>query len=121
VHTMKAYRGVEVQLHSFLTMALDGSQWSVSLPGSFSPRRRATVLIEQEARSAPEAVWTYWSRENYLASVSCRPVRSQVLTTLVRLLGKVRGTHKSFIYCPVKKRVKQTHYRPGQAQMVPEG
>ena len=38
---MKAYRGVEEQLHSFLTMSLDGSQWSVSLPGSFPSREEA--------------------------------------------------------------------------------
>ena len=67
-------------------------------PRKLFARGRATVLIEQEARSAPEVVWALWSRENYLASVSVRPVRRQVLTTLVRLLGKVTGTRKSFIY-----------------------
>ena len=74
---------MEVQLRSFLTMALDGSQWSVSLP-----RGRATLLIEQEARSAPEPVGAFWGRENYLASVSGRPARSQVsvLTTAIPAL-----------------------------------
>jgi hypothetical protein len=27
VHTMKAYRGTEVQLNSLLTLALDGGEW----------------------------------------------------------------------------------------------
>jgi hypothetical protein len=36
---MKAYWGV--QLHTFLTSALDGSEWSASRPGRFTPRERA--------------------------------------------------------------------------------
>jgi hypothetical protein len=35
---MKA--GVEVQLHTFLTSALDGGEWSVSRPGRFIPTER---------------------------------------------------------------------------------
>jgi len=34
---MKAYGGVEVQLHSFLTSALDGGEWSTSRPSRFIP------------------------------------------------------------------------------------
>jgi hypothetical protein len=30
---MKAYWGEEVQLHTFLTSALDGGEWSASRPG----------------------------------------------------------------------------------------
>jgi hypothetical protein len=36
-HTMKTYWGLEVYLHSFLTSALDGGEWSVSLNGHFFP------------------------------------------------------------------------------------
>lgn len=34
-HSMKAYVGEEVQLHAFLTLALDRHKWSVSRPGRF--------------------------------------------------------------------------------------
>jgi hypothetical protein len=35
---MKTYGVVEVQLHAFLTSALDKDEWSVSRPDSFAPR-----------------------------------------------------------------------------------
>jgi len=34
---MKAYGGVEIERHSFLTLALDGSQCSASSPGLYTP------------------------------------------------------------------------------------
>jgi hypothetical protein len=34
----KAYRGSRVQLHSVLTLALDGGEWLTSCPGCFTPR-----------------------------------------------------------------------------------
>jgi hypothetical protein len=34
---MKAYGGVDVKIHVFLTSALDGDEWSVSRPGHFTP------------------------------------------------------------------------------------
>jgi hypothetical protein len=34
--------GVEVYLHTFLTSALDGGEWSASRPGLFTPRERAS-------------------------------------------------------------------------------
>jgi hypothetical protein len=40
-HAMKAYWGVEVYIHEFLTSALDGGEWSGSRPGRFTPRERA--------------------------------------------------------------------------------
>jgi hypothetical protein len=38
---MKAYRGVGVQIHIFLTSALAGGEWSASRPGCFTPGQKA--------------------------------------------------------------------------------
>jgi hypothetical protein len=38
---MKAYGGVDVQIHIFLTLALVGGEWSASRPGRFTPGERA--------------------------------------------------------------------------------
>jgi hypothetical protein len=40
-HNMKAYWGVEVQLHAFLSSVLDGGEFSASHTGRFTPRERA--------------------------------------------------------------------------------
>jgi hypothetical protein len=38
---MKAYWGVEVPLHAFLTSVLDGGEWSASRPGCFTPQGKS--------------------------------------------------------------------------------
>jgi hypothetical protein len=38
---MKAYGGVDVQSHIFLTLALTGGEWSASHPCRFNPGERA--------------------------------------------------------------------------------
>jgi hypothetical protein len=38
-HAMKTYW--EVEVYAFLTLALDGDEWSASRPGRFTPRERA--------------------------------------------------------------------------------
>jgi hypothetical protein len=38
---MKAYGGVDVQIHVFLTSELVGGQWSASRSGRFNPGERA--------------------------------------------------------------------------------
>ena len=40
VHVIKACRGVQVQLPSFLTLALDGGEWSNSRSGLLNPHPR---------------------------------------------------------------------------------
>jgi hypothetical protein len=37
---MKTYGVMEVQLHSFLTLVLDGGEWLASQPGRFTPKER---------------------------------------------------------------------------------
>jgi hypothetical protein len=39
---MKTYGGADVQIHVFLTSALDGGEWSASRPGRFTPGERAS-------------------------------------------------------------------------------
>jgi hypothetical protein len=39
-HTVKKYEEVKVQLHAFLTLALDGDEWSASPPIHFTPREK---------------------------------------------------------------------------------
>jgi hypothetical protein len=38
---MKAYGGVDVYIHIFLTSALAGGEWSASCPSHFTPGERA--------------------------------------------------------------------------------
>jgi len=43
VHAINAYRGTELQRHSFLISALDAGVWSTSHPGCFTLGERAFV------------------------------------------------------------------------------
>ena len=45
MNNMKVYGRLKLQLHSFLTSALDGSQWSVSRLGRFASEGKAPLLI----------------------------------------------------------------------------
>jgi len=36
--------GVEIQLHAFLTSALDGGEWSASRPGRFTSQERTSPI-----------------------------------------------------------------------------
>jgi hypothetical protein len=57
-------RGEELQLLSFLTLALVGGEWSATRPDhSLLP-----VPIGQEAGWVPELVWTQRLEEIYFAS-----------------------------------------------------
>jgi hypothetical protein len=45
---MKAYGGVDVQIHIFLTSALVGGEWSASRPCHFTPGKEAPAPIGYE-------------------------------------------------------------------------
>jgi len=47
LHIMKLYVGVEVQLHSFLTSAIDGGEWSASRSGRFAPNEGALYPLNR--------------------------------------------------------------------------
>ena len=40
-------RGAQVKLHSFLTSALDESEWLISRPGRFLSRERTRYLLDK--------------------------------------------------------------------------
>jgi hypothetical protein len=63
-YAMKAYGGMEVQLHIFLTSALVAGEWLASCPGRFTPGKETPLPIGYEIGWTPEPVWTTWRREN---------------------------------------------------------
>lgn len=56
LHAMKVCGGQEVWLHSFLTLALDAVEWSVSRLDCFTARKRTAVQTELEAAWTPGTV-----------------------------------------------------------------
>jgi hypothetical protein len=52
-HAMKMYRGVEMYLHTFWTLALDRGEWSASHPDNFSPREIAPSILRTGDRVGP--------------------------------------------------------------------
>jgi hypothetical protein len=49
--------------YAFLTSGLDGGEWSASPACRFAPEKEPRVPIRQEARWAPEPVWTWWRKK----------------------------------------------------------
>jgi hypothetical protein len=52
---MKTYGGLDVQTHVFLTSALVEGEWSVSLPGRFTPGERAPDTHRTGSWEGPRA------------------------------------------------------------------
>jgi hypothetical protein len=63
-YAMRAYGGVDVSIHIFLTSALLGGEWSASRPGRFIPGKELPVPIVQEVGWTPGPVWTTWRSNN---------------------------------------------------------
>jgi hypothetical protein len=59
--------------YSFTTSALDGDEWSASLPGrALPPEKGPPVPIVQEAGWTPEPVWTQRLEEKSFAAAGDR-------------------------------------------------
>jgi hypothetical protein len=50
---------VEVYLHSFLTSAIDGGEWSSSCTAHFKARKSVPRILYLEARWVPELLCTF--------------------------------------------------------------
>jgi hypothetical protein len=50
---MKAYGGVDVEIHIFFTSALAGGEWSASCSGRFTPGIGAPVPIGEDIEWTP--------------------------------------------------------------------
>lgn len=61
-HAIHTYWAVE-----FLTLALDGREWSVSCPGCFTSGARAPGTHRIGGWVDPEPIWTLWIRDSSLA------------------------------------------------------
>jgi hypothetical protein len=61
---MKAYGGVVVWSHIFLTSAPAGGERSVSRPGRFTPGKDPPVRFVWEVGWTPEPVWAIWRSKN---------------------------------------------------------
>jgi hypothetical protein len=86
---MKAYRGVDVYTHIFLTSALVGCQWSASHPGQFASGEKAPVTHYIGGWVGPRAGLDDMEKRKFLTLPGLklrplgRPARSQSLNRLL--------------------------------------
>jgi len=57
---------VEVWIHVFLTLKLDGGDWPTSRPGRFNHRERYPGILWIGSWVDQGQVWSWWRRDNYL-------------------------------------------------------
>jgi hypothetical protein len=87
-YAMKAYGGVDVWIHIFLTSALAGGEWSISRPGRFTPRVRASGTHLIRGSVGPRAVLDHEEKRKFFTLLGLelrplgRPASSQSLYRL---------------------------------------
>ena len=59
---IQSYVGIEVQLHLFLTQALDGVSVVSYRPCCSTQDKKSPVFTKQEAGWSAKQVWTLWRR-----------------------------------------------------------
>jgi hypothetical protein len=67
LHAMKVYGGMEIRLHLFFPLALDGDVSSTLRCGCITPGKEPLVPIEWEADWAPALFWTLSNRKMSVA------------------------------------------------------
>jgi hypothetical protein len=68
----KQTEDTEAQFHSFLTLVLDGGEWSAACPSNFAPSEEPPVPNEQEAEWTLNPIWMFLEKkqeENLLVLV----------------------------------------------------
>jgi hypothetical protein len=101
---MKAYWGVELQLHAFLTSERDGGEWSVSRPGRFTSGKRFSVRINCMRGADPSLFWhvledrssditaRVWSSDN-AACPRQEGRRQKAVTGLEPRISRIQSCH----------------------------
>jgi len=69
---------LEVQPHTFLTLALAGGKWPALCPSYFIPWERNSVPTGEGTGWAPVLVWTWWQREKVLDLLEIKPQLSDM-------------------------------------------
>lgn len=89
LHIVRAYWGMEVWLHSFLTSALEGSKWSASSPCHVTPVGRALCTYLIWGLVEPTAIVNVLEKRQ----ISCPAVNWATVVELCQLVLKVRHKH----------------------------
>ena len=68
----EAYGEVEISLHLFLNLALDGGKWLASFWATLHPRKEHRAYIELESGWGPEQIWGFGECEVFLTPAAIR-------------------------------------------------
>jgi hypothetical protein len=85
----KHIAGLEAQIHSFLTLVLDGDKWSASFPGQFTSGQRSTQYPANTRLDGVHSVWTLLRRDKSLAPYGIWTL-DQLVCCLVTILTTLR-------------------------------